>query len=430
MNPVGGPEPADCHFVFMNMKPQKYLKNRATLSPWQIKGLRRSDFSAAIIIPALAERDNLPATLDSFCVNPPQYLALTLVVIVVNNRADVSADQLADNQETLLWLQSNPYPQLNLVTIDASSPGLEIPLKDGVGLARKIGFDASLQLLDWTADPLMISLDADTIVDTGYLSAIFDHFAKKTKGAAVIPFRHQPISDPEQERAIRHYELYLRSYSFGLKLAGSPYAYHSIGSAFACRAAAYIKAGGMNRRCGGEDFYFLQQLTKTSGIETLCGTVVQPSPRFSNRVPFGTGRAIQGQVKEGEVTFRFVSATGFQILQQWLRLIDRLWDGSAGDIKLAVSAISPELDGFLSELGFAQTWKKMQRNHQSRKQRLTAFHLWFDGLRTRQVLGRIDKDSRLSAQQVVAALLDWGGFEGVEGETEQLHLLEEIQGMA
>lgn len=410
----------------MNKQLKKYLNNRATLSPWQINGTSRTDFSGAIVIPALAERENLPATLDSLCLNPVEYLARTLVVIVVNNRINISPDQLADNQATINWLQSKPYPQLNLTWVDVSSSGFELPVKGGVGLARKIGFDASLQLLDWKINPLLISLDADTLVDRYYLATIFDHFASSKNGAAVIPFRHQAASIPAHEVAIRHYELYLRSYLFGLQLAGSPYAYHSIGSAFTCLAEAYIKAGGMNRRCGGEDFYFLQQLTKVAGMEMVSGTVVQPSPRFSNRVPFGTGKAVQGQVEEGAALFRFVPVVGFKILKEGLILISSHCDYSAEQITLLAANISPVLSEFLTKLNFIQVWKKLQSNHSSREQRLAAFHNWFDALRTRQLLTRIENDSFFSTEQIVAELLNWGGHAGVEKEAE---LLEKLQGM-
>ena len=413
----------------MNRQLQKYLKNRATLSPWKIDGTSRTNFAAAIIIPALAERGTLPSTLDSLCLNSPEYLAQTLVVIIINNRADISADQFADNQKSIDWLRSNPYPQLNLVWIDASSPGLELPAKEGVGLARKIGFDSSLQWLDWKVEPLLISLDADTLVDRDYLVTIFDHFAVSKNRAVVIPFRHQSVSNLKQETAIRHYELYLRSYLFGLQVAGSPYAYHSIGSTFVCRAEAYIRAGGMNRRCGGEDFYFLQQLAKTSGIAMVNGTVVHPSSRFSVRVPFGTGRAVQSQVEEGTVLFHFVAAKEFKVLKEWLELINCQLDSSADKINQYALKISPVLYQFLAELNFVQVWQKLQNNHPSRKQRLAAFHDWFDALRTRQLLTRIVSNSNSSAEEIVADLLNWGGYRGGEKEVDQLKLLESLQGV-
>jgi len=413
----------------LNRQLQKYIKTRAVTFPWQIAGSNRSDFTAAIIIPVLAERETLPATLESLCLNPLKYLAQTLVVTVVNNRVNAGSDQISDNEKTLHWLQSNPYPQLNLCWVDASSAGLELPDKDGVGLARKIGFDLSLQQLDWKVDPLLVSLDADTLTDSQYLATLFSYFMTSGKGAAVMPFRHQSVAAPEQERAIRHYELYLRSYLFGLLLAGSPYAYHSIGSAFACSATAYIKAGGMNRRCGGEDFYFLQQLTKTSAMGTAHGTVVHPSPRFSDRVPFGTGKAVQEQVKSGRDLFHFVPVCGFQILQKWLQLVHCQLDQTADQIMQDALQISPVLDAFLTELNFIRTWEKLQNNHSSAVQRQQAFHDWFDALRTRQLLTRIEDKSATSARQKIEQLLSWGGYAGFEEEAEQLRVLEKLQGV-
>jgi len=407
---------------------EKYLKTRAITSPWTVAGTNRADISAVIVVPVLAERENLPTMLDSLSLNSTEYLARTLIVIVINNRVDVSSAEFSDNQKTLDWLHSIPYSPLNLAWIDASSPGFELPAKDGVGLARKIGFDAALQRVDWNIDPILISLDADTLVEPDYLSAIFDHFSVGKNRAAVIPFRHQFSPIVRQEKAIRCYELYLRSYLFGLSMAGSPYSFHSIGSAFACRATAYIRAGGMNRRCGGEDFYFLQQLAKTAVIKMVEGTVVHPSPRFSHRVPFGTGRVIQEQVERETLPFHFVSVAGFKILKEWLDLIRCHVDEPADQIREQSVNISAVLNQFLAELNFSSTWEKLQNNHASREQRLTAFHHWFDGLRTRQLLTRIENE-RHSPAVLVAELLSRGGYGEIENELEQLKLLETLQGV-
>ncbi len=412
----------------MNRQRQRYLRTRAATAPWRVAGTTRADFSAAVVIPALAERDNLPATFASLSLNPPDYLARTLVIVVVSNRTDVSREQFSNNRATLEWLRCTPCPRLNLAWVDASSPGLELPAREGVGLARKIGFDAALRRLNGDAESLLISLDADTLVDATYLAAIFSHFQHHREGGAALPFRHQPAERRVQEQAIRHYELYLRSYLFGLQCARSPYAYHTIGSAFACRAASYIKAGGMNRRSAGEDFYFLQQLAKVAGVALLEGTVVHPSPRFSDRVPFGTGKAVEKQVVAGEKPFNFVAVDGFRTVKEWLELMARDWDRPAEEILSRVAESSPVLNDFLNELNFSVVWEKLRCNHTSRSQRLRAFHHWFDALRTRQLLSRSMTDRALPVEKCVAELLAWGGYPGMERETDQLQLLERLQG--
>ena len=412
-----------------NKQLQKYLRTRAITAPWRLNGSKRVDFRAAVVIPALAESQSLPQTLASLATNPAEALQQTLIVIVVNNRADVSADQLQNNRQTLAWLQAKPFPQLNLAWVDAGSAGLELPAKEGVGLARKIGFDLALQRLDWKSSPLLISLDADTLVDENYLSAIFQHFVVSSKGGTVLPFRHQTSADPQQEAAIRHYELYLRSYVFGLQQAGSPYAYHSIGSTIACRAAAYVNAGGMNRRRAAEDFYFLQQLAKTSGIEPLVGTVVRPSPRFSDRVPFGTGKAVRGQVEKGRQLFKFISVDSFKLLRAWFGLVEKAWNLSAENLLARAAGISSVLYVFLLQLDFPTVWGRLQKNYATQQQRSTAFHLWFDGLRTRQLLTQLEADRESAVDELVDALLEWGGFSVGSDCSGQLALLESLPGV-
>lgn len=412
----------------MQRQLKKYLDKRAALTPWRLAGSSTSAVDAALVIPALAEADSLPATLQSLASNDLDLLKRTLVIVVVNQRQDVSATLRRNNDVTLSWLASHPCSSLQLAWIDAVSTGLELPIGQGVGLARKIGFDAALQRLNWNNNPFLISLDADTLVDSDYLTALFRHFATAHQPGAVLPFRHQAATDLVEEEAIRAYELYLRSYRFGLETAGSPYAYHSIGSAFACRAQGYIAAGGMNCRLAGEDFYFLQQLNKVGGVAALQGTQVYPASRCSERVPFGTGRIVAQSQQGGRPAYRLVTAQAFAQLQAWLRVVATQTDGAADDLLKRAQQISAELATFFAGRDFATAWVRLQRNHASSSQRLRAFHHWFDALRTRQLLTRLTAGDDDPAA-LVAELLGWGGYGGYSDAAAQLRLLEGLQGV-
>ena len=409
----------------MSRQLEKYLRTRAASTPWRMTGSVRGDYSAAVVIPALAEKQSLPRTLASLATNPAEDLSRTLVLIVVNNRVNTEVELRQNNQQTLNWLRSAPYAELNLAWVDASSDGLELCAKEGVGLARKIGFDLALQCLNWSGRPLLISLDADTLVDGNYLPAIFRHFRASQLAGATIPFRHQAGETWEQEVAIRRYELYLRGYLFGLQRAGSPFAFHTIGSAFACTAQGYVAVGGMNRRQAAEDFYFLQQLAKISGVNMLTGTLVRPSPRFSSRVPFGTGQVVQLQVTQGVEDFKFISAAAFQVLEGWLMLVNSHWQAAGDDVLHLAGELSAELESFLVELDFEANWLKLKKNHLQKDQFTVAFHRWFDGLRTRQLLMRM-VNSPESENNLLAELLAWGGRD-VASPREFLATLEDLQ---
>ena len=405
---------------------QKYLDRRAALTPWCLEGRVVTAADAAVVIPALAESAVLPATIGALATNNPALLDRTQIIVVVNHSITASADVHRDNYRTLEWLAAQPFADLHLAWIDAAGPDRELPADQGVGLARKIGFDAALGCLDWQRDPLLISLDADTLVDEGYLAAIFAHFAASPSVGAAIPFRHQKGADQHQEEAIRHYELYLRSYLFGLQQAGSPYAYHSIGSALACRAHGYIEAGGMNRRLAGEDFYFLQQLCKVGGVDLLQGTLVHPSPRSSSRTPFGTGRVVERHGRGELPAYRFTDARAFTLLRQWLSLADSCHHVSGAVFCRQASALSIELKEFLEERHFASRWDAVQKNHSNSRQRLRAFHHWFDALKTRQLLTRLTQNND-ETEPLVEGLLSWGGYPGYCRRDEQLALLETLQ---
>lgn len=411
----------------LDKKLSKYLRTRAVTSPWTLAGPGRRDYDAAIVIPALAEAQSLPGTLDSLASNPAGLLRRTLVVVVVNNRSGATAAVREDNRATLDWLRSDPCPDLQLARVDAAAAGLELAAGEGVGLARKIGFDLALSRLDWNGDPLLVSLDADTLVDEHYLPALFRHFSLTSRGGTTLPFRHQPGESPEQEQAIRDYELYLRSYLFGLQRAGSPYAYLPVGSAFACRATAYIAAGGMNRRSAAEDFYFLQQLAKVTGIAPLRGTLVRPSSRVSERVPFGTGRVVESGMDSQASPYRMIPAAAFQVLKDWLERLPELLDRAPDALLRHAADLAPELGEFLQELQFSRYWPGIAANHADPQRRLQAFHHWFDALRTRQLLSRLASDEPDTENRVVAELLRWGGEPALDCAREQLAFLESRQ---
>jgi hypothetical protein len=167
----------------------------------------------------------------------------------------------------------------------------------GVGMARKTGMDEALfrfSQLD-RPDGIIISLDADTLVEENYLAAVEEFFnANRGMAGATIAFSHRKNGlNDKQFLGINLYEDFIHYYRDALTFTGYPHALFTIGSAFAVTAGAYMKRGGMNRRKAGEDFYFLQTLPQIGPVGEINTTVVHPSARVSERVPFGTGMTMK-----------------------------------------------------------------------------------------------------------------------------------------
>lgn len=391
---------------------QRYLDKRGAGPPWTLAGNQATGLRGAIVIPSLAEGASLLATLHSLTANPAEQLSRFLVIVVVNHRTDSAAALRECNLRDLLNLADFAHSSdLRLAWVDAASAGCELPARGGVGLVRKIGLDLALSRLAWSKDPLLVFLDADTLVEANYLEAIETHFAATAAGAAALAFHHQPAPDPAHQAAIDRYELFVRCYPLGLARAGSPYAFTTVGSAIACRAATYVRCGGMNRRVAGEDFYFLQQAAKTDGVATLYGTCVHPSARLSRRTPFGTGMSVAQQLSEDAAPLLFYPADAFKVLASWLTTVTRDTRQEASALLARAAAISPPLAEFLDQAGLTSVWPGIQRNHAGYPERLRAFHGWFDGLKTLRLIHRLCDTTcpRQAAEQAVPELLAWCG---------------------
>lgn len=375
----------------------KYLAKRAVIRPILGYFDHTRRYTRAVVIPALAEAEYLPSTLHSIASNIPERLFNeTLVLIVVNNASPESSDAVhrdklieyaKNNALTLSWLERNgqTFP-FSLSWIDASTPGKELPPGSGVGLARKIGCDSVIHFLrsTWGEDPLdaiIYSLDADTLVSPHYLEWTGNELMEKRCGGGIISFKHQPAETPEGQEVIDAYEKYLHYYVGGLRWAGSPYAFHTIGSCLCFTVDSYVRANGFpTRRMAGEDFYFINELVKTSRVCEIKNTLVFPSARLSQRVPFGTGKRMADALLKGEKDLLFYDPRVFRCLRDLLTTISELSDKTATRIMAQCEHTATAL--FLERRGFPIVWERFQRQYHTKSALLKAFHRWFDGFVT------------------------------------------------
>ncbi len=260
------------------------------------------------------------------------------VIVTINNSESSSAEVKEFNRKTFQnlidWKAKNDLPKLTLQPIYADA----VPSKfAGAGMARKIGMDEAIRRFSEVNNPsgIIISLDADCLVLPNYLKVIERRFQDKTCFAATLNFIHREneLADEKQKKGIRLYEDYLHYYKKALDYAGFPDSIYTIGSAFAVRADAYVKQGGMNRRQAGEDFYFLNKLTKLGKVEEITETTVFPSGRVSDRVPFGTGAAMTKWMNnDGDLTKTYNFAA-FQAIKSLFDHVDSFFRMNPEEIK-------------------------------------------------------------------------------------------------
>ncbi|MFI5236413.1 MAG: glycosyltransferase [Ignavibacteriales bacterium] len=372
-----------------------------TSRQWDLDWSPVHGIEMVIVIPAIGEYENIKRLLLSLAECDQDYLKKSLIVFVINHNSE-SGQQIKDDNFKSIELLQKIISQANqdeftnkilsagirIGMIDAASDGKEFKSeKNGVGLARKIGMDSSLQVFDYSlpSKKIIVSLDADCIVDKNYLSAIHSSFNELNLSAATLEFEHNLSEEGINKSAILSYEIYLRHYVCGLLFAGSSYSFHSIGSIMAFDHEAYIKLGGMNKRQAAEDFYFLQKLTKVFKIHRISSTTVHPSARESWRVPFGTGRSIADFNTNGKQIMLYDSDV-YIILKDWLTLFNSDMALHPDILLKEVKKIHKELFNFLEEKDFAKDWNRILDNCKTEKQLIYQRQNWFDGFKTLKLI--------------------------------------------
>ncbi|MDR0333490.1 MAG: glycosyltransferase [Dysgonamonadaceae bacterium] len=318
-----------------------------------------TDFVAdvIIVIPCYNE-PNIFETLHSLlnCKRPP---ANILVTIIVNSSERSEANAVIQNQttydEVIRFSDTHSTSDFRFFPLFFEN----LPKKHaGVGLARKVGMDLAIEHFyrNEKKRGIIISLDADCTVSENYLTGIFNAFHHNKKPNATVHnfHHHAENNDPTIEYAVRQYEMYIRYFSEMLKSADFPHFYHTIGSAFAASADAYVRVGGMGRQQGGEDFYFLQKVFALGGIAELNDVYVYPLARFSDRVPFGTGPALQKIIDEPQGAMRSYSAQSFCALKQFFELKDEFFKKDAEEIRIKIVELHPSLVEFIEENNFLE----------------------------------------------------------------------------
>jgi hypothetical protein len=370
-----------------------YLEERA-IFPELIKEAPDKNTAIIVVVPAYDE-PGIAAMLDSLslCTIPSCSIE---VIVVVNAPAGASAESIRNNELTLenieAWKRGNPGTFFRLYPVD-TPPGI---LKDwGVGLARKTGMDEAIRRFNAIGRPdgIILNLDADCKVGKNYFIALCEELlARKERSACSIYFEHPLRGDdypPEVYANIALYELHLRYYLQALMYTGFPYVFHTVGSAIGVRALPYVKAGGMNRKRAGEDFYFIQKLVPAGGYFSLNSTTVYPSPRPSFRVPFGTGASIGKMTESGETVLLTYNPLAFRELKIFFSMADDYYSGKHQEFSGFYDSLPPGLKLFIKEGEFFEKLQEIKDNTSAYPAFKKRFFGWFNMFRVVKYLNHV-----------------------------------------
>lgn len=383
----------------MNKAVKQYLAIYAEPESRQLTNFPAIQFDHILVVPCFRETPAFAERLNSSLMTRHKIL-----VIVIINQPSGPADAINKNllqyfdqlhrvwQTAGMMLCRASHGESCWLVVDRFTAGRCIDIKQGVGLARKIGCDIAVQLMEQgiSRNNWIYTTDADAHLPHNYFTPF------STSGhasAAVLSTHHIAVDSTSKEvlAATRLYEQALDYYVRGLTWAGSPYNFLTIGSAIAFSATAYSQARGFPKRSGGEDFYLLNKLAKLGAIARVNNVPVEIEARVSDRVPFGTGPAVSKILAlENPADFTYYAPEVFTALKDWLERIPHVW--------AALQSRTDPLHGLpsgivsaLTEGGITTLWQHLSKQVDSAPKCETAIHHWFDAFRTLKFLRRLQE---------------------------------------
>jgi len=394
---------------------EKYLCNYAEPEARELDGLPdQPAWANVMVIPACNEGTSLLRP-------PPPCDGRSLMILVINEMENAAQQVSQRNGALAAAVQTQSIPQWqsgglslwrdmtaerDLLLVDRFSESRKLPAKGGVGYARKIGVDMAVALVhaQRIKTRWIHCTDADVKLPGTYFTCSNKLQDPRSKYSALVyPFSHRDFGESSASndviQATALYELSLRYYVAGMKYARSPYAFHTIGSTMAVSALHYAKVRGFQKREAGEDFYLLNKLAKVGTVLELASGpdngVIEIKSRRSDRVPFGTGAAVNKitELKDLVRDFLFYDPAVFELLGVWLGSLQKIWDSGSPGLTMASfsnnscpenhrQALLAGLEGIKTQQALEHAFRQSKNLDQFTRQ----MHTWFDAFRTLKLI--------------------------------------------
>ncbi len=322
-----------------------------------------TDLEMVVVIPAYKE-SQLGLAVHSILACS-KVACRVILLIVINAPEQSSLDALNLNQRA--YEEIKQIKDTDQITIQVVNIGLP-QKKAGVGLARKIGLDeAARWFKKLNHSGILVCFDGDCRCSDTYLAAIYSAYKNHNLNAGILAYEH-PL---DLESGIIPYELGLRYYTDGLRYSGYPSVHQTLGSCITINSDHYCKHGGMNTKKAGEDFYFLNKIVRKPGFAEINEALVYPAARISDRVPFGTGRALISYQVDKENILTNYNPLIFEDIKIFMTRLPEIIQGQSPNLPAAIQK-------FLNAVDFYQKLNKLLKNSRDLTSFYKQFYDWFD----------------------------------------------------
>lgn len=358
-------------------------------------------WESVVVIPSRREDLLLSACIRSLT-RAAQGIKALAIIVINGDIHEETENQKTWDDITILGMPRDISADLRLVErsnldillINRFCDEHRFKIKDGVGLARKTGCDFALRLIQQgsISSRWIRSTDADVLVPENYFCDQ-NFTAEHHLSARIFAFHHTSRADSLQIDAMNHYERFLNYYVAGLKYAGSPYAFHSVGSTLCIHKSAYAHVRGFPNRLAGEDFYLLNKIRKIGTIIEDDTIDLAIEGRVSDRTPFGTGQSIMSildKLESGQEYLVFDPKI-FLRLRFFLQELALASRSENPESSFSRTHLGEDLYVACCNLDLLPELLQLHKSSRDPERRLNAFHTHFDGLKTLRLLNLLSE---------------------------------------
>ena len=188
----------------------------------------------------------------------------------------------------------------------------------------------------------------------------------------------------------------------------------------------------MNRRKAGEDFYFLHKIIPLGHYYEINSTCVRPSPRSSDRVPFGTGAAVDKILSSKDKVYPVFHPQAFYDLKIFFNRAGLLFRATETRVEDFLNILPGSFRLYLEKKDFITVIDNINRNSSEENTFLKRFYTWFNGLQVLQYLNEAHESvyEKIPVKEAVRELLQkTSGTEVSGSERELLLMMRDIQRM-
>ena len=366
-----------------------------------------------VVIPCFHE-PGLLSTLRSLAACRGQRCAVE-VIVVFNHPENTPAEVLNQHRQVLKqadsWKKDLSSPRFNITCADAGA----VPSSHaGPGFARKLGMDLAVFWFHQLQKPkgIIVSLDADSRCEPDYFTALETHFTTYPSLTGCSIYFEHPLEGDEfpdilYEGIIR-YELHMRYHIRALRQTTFPYAFHTVGSCFAVRTDVYVSQGGMNKRKAGEDFYFLHKIIPNGYYRELNSTRIIPSPRPSERVPFGTGPRMSAWLRNPFQPILTYHYDAYRMLASFFAMKEEYYRAGTNEVQKLIRSLPHPLRLFLEHHQAVSAIDEINSNVASVRSFVKRFFGWFNAFRIIKYLNHVHTlgIERIAVKEAVLLLME------------------------